>query len=25
MAVIWEPSLADEAARWQKIAARLTQ
>ena len=25
MAVIWEPSLADEAARWQKVAARLTQ
>src|ERR1700704_6592232 len=25
MAVIWEPALAGEAARWQQIAARLTQ
>jgi alkylation response protein AidB-like acyl-CoA dehydrogenase len=25
MAVIWEPALAEEAARWQQIAARLTQ
>src|SRR5437667_11476431 len=25
MAVIWEPALAEEAARWQEIAARLTQ
>src|SRR2546426_12633486 len=25
MAVIWEPALAEEAARWQEIATRLTQ
>src|SRR5438876_4642681 len=25
MAVIWEPTLAEETARWQQIAARLTQ
>src|SRR5438034_5826674 len=25
MAVIWEPALAEEAARWQQIAARLTR
>src|SRR6267378_5412171 len=25
MAVIWEPALAEEAARWREIAARLAQ
>jgi alkylation response protein AidB-like acyl-CoA dehydrogenase len=25
MAVIWEPVLAEDAARWQKVAARLTR